>query len=86
MKAPGLPSGFALKSPPLPFSFERKVGALPFGFALQDLHLPLVPGRYAREGTGPALLAEPAQLPEHDDAADHSLMKAGASQHMPHNA
>jgi hypothetical protein len=59
MNVPGLPSGFALKVPGLPFSFERKVPGLLFSFELEELNLPFIPGRQAREAIGPALLASP---------------------------
>ena len=86
MKVPGLPSSFAPKAPGLVFSFERKAPGLPFSFELEELNLPLIPGRQALESTGPALLADPSQRPQHDDAEDHPLMEAGASQHMSHHA
>lgn len=85
MKVPGLPSSFAPKAPGLVFSFERKARGLPFSFELEQLKLPLIPGRQALESTGPALLADPSQRPQHDDADDHPLMEAGASQHMSHH-
>ena len=68
------------------FSLERQAPGLPFSFEFQELDLPFIPGRQAREGAGPGLLAYPAQRSQHDHADDHPLMEAGAAQHMTHHA
>ena len=92
-KAPGLPFRFALKAPGLPFSFALKAPGfafkapgMMFSFALKELDLPFIPGRQALEGASPVLLTQPAQRPQHDDADDHPLSEAAASQHMTHHA
>ena len=70
-KAPGLPSGFALKAP-----------SVPFRSALKDLDLPLIPGSQALQGIGPVFLAKPSQCRRHDGADSDPLIKAAASQHV----
>jgi hypothetical protein len=77
--------GFAQEALALPFSsFGLALNAvgLPFGLTLDDLGLPLVPGRHARKGAGPAFLVYPSQRCKHDGAHGHPLIEAAASQYM----
>ena len=77
--------GFAQEAFALPFSSSglalNTVG-LPFSLTLDGLGLPLVPGRHAFKGAGPALLVYPPQRCKHDGADGHPLIEAAASQHM----
>ena len=70
-RAPGVPSGFALKVP-----------GVPFLSALKELDLPLIPGSQALKATGPVLLAQLSQRRHRDGADRHPLIKAAAAQHV----
>ena len=77
--------GFAHEAFALPFSpFGLALNAvgLPFSLTLDGLGLPLVPGRHACEGAGPALLVYPSQRCKYDGAHGHPLIEAAASQYM----
>src|SRR5215469_2850889 len=59
---------------------------LALSLMLQALNLPLIPGRQACHGAGPAILADPAQRSHRDRGHGHPLVEAAASQRVTDHA